>query len=195
MNEVIVLMVGFAIGSIPFGFLIARIKNINLRHFGSGNVGATNVGRALGPKYFLLVFMLDALKGIAAVMIGKFLNLNPFLAGLGAILGHIFTPFLKFRGGKGVATSIGVLASIFPRIFLIGLVVWIIVYLTTFYVSLASLCFATAFAFFNFLWGEKNPVNQIAVLIVVLLIFSTHLPNIRRLIKKSEPKTIIWRKE
>ncbi len=194
MNVIIALLTGFALGSIPFGYIVGRLKKVNITEAGSRSTGATNVGRALGPKYFFLVLLLDVLKGAAAVGLCQFLGLPVIIGGLGAIAGHIFTPFLKFRGGKGVATSIGVLLSIFPVTFLIALAVWVVVYLITFYVSLASISFAAVLTVIYGVSAQNTLVNKVSVAIIAIMILLSHLPNIRRLIKGTEPKTYIWRK-
>jgi glycerol-3-phosphate acyltransferase PlsY len=193
MTIVMAVAVGFLLGSIPFGYLVSLVKHIDIREQGSGNIGATNVGRVLGPKFFALVFVLDVLKGVAAVLLSGVLNASPYLSGLAAIAGHIFTPFLGFRGGKGVATSIGVLLSLFPAVFAVALGVWLIIYFITYYVSLASVAFALALSCAYFLIGDSTLLNRLIVVAITLLIIATHIPNIQRLVARTEPKTIIWR--
>lgn len=188
-------LLGYALGSIPFGYIIGRLKKIDLKRSGSGNIGATNVGRVLGLKYFIVVFLLDAIKGAGAVYLAYLLGLNMYLAGIGAIAGHILNPYLKFHGGKGVATAIGVFLALFPKILFLSFAVWAVIYLATFYVSLASLVFAVALSVFYNLLSQGTPTNRIVVVIMSLLIVAAHLPNIRRLIEGREPTTIIWRRK
>jgi len=190
-----IVLIGLLLGSIPFGYLVGRIKKIDIRKQGSGNVGATNVGRVLGPEYFALVFALDALKGGGAVLAAHALDLSGYYAGLAAIVGHVFCPFLGFRGGKGVATSIGVLLCLFPKVFVTALLVWIVIYLAVRYVSVASLSFALALPIFHALFGSDLLPNRLIVLAITVLIIFTHLPNIRRLAAGTEPRTVIWRRK
>ncbi len=195
MSTVGTILIGLLLGSIPFGYLVGRIKKIDIRKQGSGNIGATNVGRVLGPGYFALVFVLDALKGSGTVLIASALGQNTYYAGLAAIVGHIFSPFLAGRGGKGVATSIGVMVCLFPKVFVAAVLIWIVVYLTVRYVSIASLAFALALPVGHALFGTNLLPNRIVVLAIAVLIIFTHLPNIRRLAAGTEPKTVIWRRK
>ena len=193
MRIALALAFGFLLGSIPFGYLVSLGRRVDIFQHGSGNIGATNVGRVLGPKYFALVFALDVFKGVAAVLLARMLNASPYLAGLAAILGHIFTPFLGCRGGKGVATSIGVLVTLFPAVFAAALGVWILTYFISRYVSLASLAFALALSAVYLIIGDRLFLNRAVVVAITLLIIVTHLPNIRRLVARTEPKTLLWR--
>lgn len=158
-------LAGYAVGSVPFGVLIARSRGVDLRKAGSGNVGATNVGRVLGRKWGYLCFLLDFAKGfLPALAAGLVLRGQPdfyegaapaggyqaawLAAGCGAILGHVFSVWLRFRGGKGVATSLGAVVGVWPYLTLPGLAalgLWILVTLTSRYVSLGSIVAAAAF--------------------------------------------------
>src|SRR5262245_40978455 len=150
MVTVAVLLISYLLGSIPFGYLAGRLAGTDIRHAGSGNVGATNVVRVLGKGYGYPVFALDVLKGFAAVEISMLVapgeppawnspEIFGILAAISSVLGHLYPPWLKFKGGKGVATSAGALLALTPLATLIGVVVWIIVFWLTRYVSLASL--------------------------------------------------------
>jgi acyl phosphate:glycerol-3-phosphate acyltransferase len=174
-------LIAFLFGSVPFGFLIGRINGIDIRDHGSGNIGATNVWRTLGKKWGLPCFLLDVIKGLIPVLLamnllrydgldhmklltlpepyiqhleqhrGQFLHV---LCGLCAILGHNFPPWVKFKGGKGIATSAGVLIALFPYILVIMIIaVWVIVFFTSRYVSLASIVAAAALPLLN-IWGS-----------------------------------------
>jgi glycerol-3-phosphate acyltransferase PlsY len=146
-----VLLVGsYLLGSIPFGYLAGRLVGIDIRQAGSGNVGATNALRVLGKGYGYSVFALDFLKGFGAVKIsmlvapGRPLEWNSpeifgIFAAVSSVLGHLYPPWLKFKGGKGVATSAGALLALTPIATLIGIAIWIIVFWLTRYVSLASI--------------------------------------------------------
>src|SRR5678815_974930 len=150
-----IVIVSYLLGSIPFGYLAGRLRGIDIRKVGSGNVGATNVVRVLGKRYGYPVFALDVLKGLGAVKIsmlmapGRWPEWNSpemfgILAGMCSVLGHLYPPWLKFEGGKGVATSAGALLALTPVATLIGVAIWIIVFWLTRYVSLASVVATTA---------------------------------------------------
>jgi len=196
----LIFVFGFLFGSIPFAYIISKaVAGIDIRKVGSGNVGATNVARVLGLKWGSLVFLLDALKGFLPVLIVRLLvpyNIELALAtGLAPILGHIFTPFLGFRGGKGVATSLGVFLALSPVGVLIGFMIWIITVLLTGYVSLGSLLGSlSAFLWILFLDPNKGSLPFVLVSgIVVALIWFRHRENIRRILSGKEPK--IWEKK
>jgi glycerol-3-phosphate acyltransferase PlsY len=180
---------GFLAGSIPFGYLIGRLKQIDIRNFGSGNIGFTNVYRALGIKYALPVFILDFLKGALPVVFlkSKSFELAVF-AGLGAIWGHIFTPWLKFRGGKGVATTIGVSSFLIPKALFFGLAIYVIILFIFRYVSLASLSFAFLLPFLVWYFYPQEKLILIISCVVGILIIIRHQGNIVRLLRKKENK-------
>src|SRR5438874_3536693 len=147
---VFVLVASYLLGSIPFGYLAGRIAGIDIRQAGSGNIGATNVVRVLGKRYGYPVFFLDFFKGLGAVEIAIAFaraarpecgspEVYGILAAFGSVIGHSFPPWLKFRGGKGVATAAGALFGLMPLAMLIGVVIWIVVFWLTRFVSLASL--------------------------------------------------------
>jgi len=158
----ILAMVCYLIGAIPFGLLIARAHGVDIRKVGSGNIGATNVGRTLGRKWGILAFLLDVLKGlIPTLWVGRVIferidtwswsvtagNVAWLACGICCILGHNFPIYLRFKGGKGVATSLGVVLGVYPYLTYAGLLafaVWIVVTLTSRYVSLGSICAAIA---------------------------------------------------
>lgn len=163
LREVLLILASFLSGSIPFGLLLTRAKGIDIRTVGSGNIGATNVGRALGKKYFILCLILDALKGLLPVLVagwmlgalGKWI-VPPAVSWIwlactaAAVLGHVFCPWLKFKGGKGVATSLGALLGVFPVLTLAvfgSFVVWAITLKVAKYMSLASVAAAAALPF------------------------------------------------
>lgn len=188
-------IIGFCFGIIPFSYIIARIKGIDLKKVGSGNIGATNLGRSLGLPFFLLGFILDGLKGLVPVLLANALLLPGALAGAGAILGHIFNPFFQFRGGKGVSTTIGVAIALIPRSFFSSLIIWIIVYLATYLVSLASIIFAAALPLVAIILQDGATLDRIFILIIALFVIYAHRANIRRLLNREEPKTIFWKKK
>lgn len=202
----------YLVGSTPFGVIIARAHGIDLRKAGSGNVGATNVGRVVGHKWGYLCFLLDMAKGLLPALAAVLLtpDYDPAVgpsyahqavwlgAGLGAILGHIFSFWLGFRGGKGVATALGVVLGIWPYFTYAGLAafaLWIGVTLVSRYISLASMVaaggFVGLFHLFGWLLGwtmsQLWPLTAFASLMCLLIIFR-HRTNIRRLIAGTEPK-------
>jgi acyl phosphate:glycerol-3-phosphate acyltransferase len=201
-------LAGYLAGSIPFGMIIARAHGVDLRKTGSGNVGATNVGRVLGKKWGYACFLLDVAKGLLPALAAVLL-VHPepgqmptslqqavwLSAGLGAILGHVFTFWLGFRGGKGVATALGVVLGIYPYFTWAGLcafAIWIAVTLVSRYVSLGSIVAAAAFlplfAMFNG-WqiGQYWPLAVFATAMMGLIVIR-HRTNIRRLIDGTENK-------
>lgn len=200
-------LVAYVIGSTPFGVLIARAHKIDLQKQGSGNVGATNVGRILGRRWGFFCFFLDVAKGLTPVLAASFLIRTSWqscsamqqtsLLGVafGAIVGHVFSFYLKFRGGKGVATSLGVVLGIYPFYTFPALAafgVWIVVTLISRYVSLGSILaaggFIAFFVVFNFSrLVEIWPLGAFAAIIAGLIIF-LHRSNISRLLNGTENK-------
>lgn len=211
----IALLIGsYLCGSIPFGLIVGRLKGIDIRQHGSGNIGATNAGRVLGRPYGYLVFLLDLMKGLAPVLCaGKLLHgmLDAGLASrfylcwvaiaAAAVVGHMFPVFLGFKGGKGVATSLGVVLGIYPFFTVPALGafgVWLIAVRVTRYVSVASIGAALAFPVLFGVWAMmyQQPWGGFADLwplylmsgIVALLIVIRHRGNIRRLLNGAEPR-------
>jgi acyl phosphate:glycerol-3-phosphate acyltransferase len=186
------LIASFFLGSIPFGFIVARIWKIDIRRYGSGNIGATNVFRTLGPVAGIFVFVLDLLKGTAAILLlAQFTNNHwlIILGGILAILGHTFSPFLKFKGGRGSATGLGVLLGIAPEIFLIAFIIVACIVALTRYVSLASVL-TPPIVLAIFVIQQRPLPYTLAVLSITLLIIYRHIPNIKRLLNKTENK--VW---
>ena len=199
---------GYLAGSIPFGFLIGRAKGIDLRKAGSGNVGATNVARVLGRPLGYLCFGLDVAKGLLPVLVAGLILRKDGLTtaeqlawigvAMGCILGHIFSIWLHFRGGKGVATSLGVLLGFWPYLTLPGVgafVVWMVVTLIWRYVSLGSIVAAIAFVplfvanclLVGWSLSDMLPLLAFAVAMATLVIYR-HRTNIRRLVAGTEGK-------
>jgi glycerol-3-phosphate acyltransferase PlsY len=204
----VAIVAAYLLGSVPFAFLIAWGHGKDLRTIGSGNIGATNLARAVGRKWGYLCFGLDMLKGLAPmVIVGAVIGVpeNPgflslwLLVGIAAILGHVFPVYLRFKGGKGVATSFGVALGLWPYFTVcavIALVVWIAVVLIWHYVSLASICAAVAFPIALALgilavpnWHSTNlwPLLIAAVGIPILVIVR-HRENIHRLAAGTESR-------
>ena len=197
MLAIILLLVSFLLGSIPFGYIIARLASgIDIRKHGSGNIGATNVVRVLGKKWGILVFILDLAKGMLGPCLFAYFLDDPnhtliLLSAILAVSGHNWTPFLKFKGGKGVATSLGAmigLGFIFHQLWLIigiSLMVWVIVFKISKYVSLASLCACICFSILSVL--SAVPVElKIFSLLFLVFVFIRHKSNILGLLQKKE---------
>jgi len=181
--------IGFILGSIPFGYLIARIKKVDIRTTGSKNIGFTNVLRTLGLRFAIPVLVLDIVKGLFPVLFAKDLSLITVLVGLGAVLGHMFTPWLGFKGGKGVATTIGIMMILAPKVLFVCIVIFFITLLIFSYVSLASLSFAIFLPISVLVLYPGQNLLLISIFIIAALIIIRHKDNIIRLIKKTESKT------
>lgn len=184
------LLIAYLLGSIPFGLIVARLKDIDIRQYGSGNIGATNVFRIMGPTAGITVFALDLFKGTLAVYLMSLTTSDSWLiilAGFLAILGHTYSIFLKFKGGRGAATGLGVLFGIAPDIFLAAVIVAVAVIATSRYVSLGSIITALFVTAAFFVFGRPLPYTIISA-IVALLIIIKHRDNIKRLINQTEPK-------
>ncbi len=196
---IVVVFAAYLIGSVPSGFLVGKARGIDIRTVGSGNIGATNVFRALGTPAGIFVLLADALKGwisvslVAAAMAGWLApgtrgqpveNLQ-IVAGIGAVLGHNYTVWLRFRGGKGIATSAGVLLALVPGALGIVLVVWILVFALSRYVSLASLCASAALPLATWLTHQSRALLIVTAALAVLAIYK-HRSNIQRLLKGTE---------
>jgi glycerol-3-phosphate acyltransferase PlsY len=203
----LLLLVAFLIGSIPTGILISKSKGIDLRKIGSGNIGATNVLRAMGKEAALLTLLGDITKGILAIFIAKLSlkigmisnsifqieqsNFNEQLfeglIGIAAILGHNFSLFLKFKGGKGVATSLGVLLIYSPYVALFTITIWLLVVKWSRYSSLGALV-AFGILPFSFYIIDNSKEKIIVSIMISFLIFIKHRDNIKRLFQGIEPK-------
>lgn len=207
-------LAGYALGAVPFGFLMGKSRGLDIREHGSGNIGATNVGRVVGKKWGYICFGLDVLKGFVPVILaGWFLRHSYDLSGTellpesaqlvwlviagACILGHVFPVYLRFKGGKGVATSLGVMLGIWPYYTLtavLALLVWVAVWGMWRYVSLASIvaamCFPPAFGILCWripAWRLTDllPLMVFGCLMAVLVI-ARHRGNIRRLLQGTE---------
>ncbi|MFA6045171.1 MAG: glycerol-3-phosphate 1-O-acyltransferase PlsY [Phycisphaerales bacterium] len=221
MLPALLIVVAFLAGSIPFGLIIGRMKGVDIRREGSGNIGATNLGRVLGRRYFWICFVLDFLKGFLPTLIGGVvlgdagrLNLRPADSAIwlaimfASVLGHVFCPWIGFKGGKGVATSLGALLGVWPALTvpgLGGLAVFVVVVLVWRYVSLASVAASVAIPLWVAAWfhaaslgygphqdGEVRVVHMLPYLgltmVLGALVIWRHRGNISRLRAGTEPK-------
>lgn len=204
--KILFILLAYILGSIPFGYLVGIIKGIDISKQGSGNIGATNVGRILGKKYAILVFILDAIKGALLVVLFRFniinneyVVLSPILYGFISALGHSYSIFLKFKGGKAVSTSLGMMLGYSPISVVIILTAFLIVKKVSGLVSLGSLISASiAFVvLLVFTIIGKDPTTGLVVdyisliigLLTVALIFLKHKSNIKRLVNHEETKS------
>ena len=194
----LLVVVAYLLGSIPTAVWLGRlVKGLDVREHGSGNAGATNAMRVLGPRVGLVVLILDAFKGIGAVSLAHLINTGfmqaewfvvfQMLLGAMAILGHVFPVFASFKGGKGIATLVGIIFILFPEAFLVCLAVFLTVFLTTRYVSLGSLIAAIALPVVVIWVMDITLMPKILfAILVALFVPITHLNNIRRLLRGKE---------
>lgn len=188
------LAAGYLLGSIPFGLILTRLAGLgDVRDIGSGNIGATNVLRTGNKKLAAATLLLDALKGTVAVLVGHWIGaqggvaiLASFLAGLAAFLGHLFPVWLRFKGGKGVATYIGVLLGAGWKLALIFCAIWLAVAFSTRYSSLSALTAAVVTP--AIAWVTDSPALGILTALMSALLLWKHGPNIRRLFAGQEPR-------
>jgi len=193
----------YLLGSIPFGYLAGRIAGIDIRSCGSGNVGATNVMRTLGRGYGCPVFVADFLKGFGAVKVSMLIatRVQPewnspemfgIVAAISSVLGHSFPVWLRFKGGKGVATSAGALFGLAPIAALVGVAIWILTFWITRYVSLASIAAAAALPLIILIttWLSRTPGKLLFYSSVCLaaVVIWRHRSNLSRLMRGTEPR-------
>lgn len=190
MQFILFTILAYLIGSVPFGLLLAKTKGVDIRTVGSGNIGATNVLRTFGKPLGITCFILDVLKGyLPAALFWQLSGVDAefgILFGAASILGHNFPIFLKFKGGKGVATSAGVLLGIAPLAVTVGLLVWVIVFKISGYVSLGSIIASVAVAIVG--WIRYDMVTAIALTLLGVLSIYRHRANIQRLRAGTENK-------
>jgi len=191
MEYLIITLVSYLLGSIPFGFILTKVfLNKDIRDIGSGNIGATNALRTGNKLLGYATLMLDIIKAILPVLYVKFNYPDYiFIASLSAFLGHVFPVWLKFKGGKGVATYIGILFSINIILGLIFIICWAVMFLISKYSSLSSLIASLMIPVYLIIFENYN---SIFFIIMFVLIFYTHRENIKRLKNKEESKTKLY---
>jgi glycerol-3-phosphate acyltransferase PlsY len=181
---------GFLLGSLPCGYWLALSKGVDIRKKGSGNIGATNVGRILGKQWGYFIFALDAMKGWLAVWLaGEFLQAGDnwtVVAGMAAVAGHVFSPWLNFQGGKGVATSAGVLLGLAPTALFWTAAIWGISFAVKRIVSVSSLLAAAAFPFLVMWLEPGRPMLFVAAWALAALVWYRHRDNLQRLAQGKE---------
>lgn len=184
MNWALLIIAAYLIGSIPVGLIFGKlIWKKDLRRFGSRNIGATNAWRVLGRKAGLLVFIFDFLKGQLGVLLGACIFASPcamVVGGLFAVLGHMFPIFIGFKGGKGVATGLGVISSLMPKVTAIVFIVWLILTLITRYVSVASIVAAVLTPILAAIFNQPTIYFFFTLAIAIIIVFR-HRENIQRL--------------
>ncbi len=189
---IFICMAGYLAGSIPSGVIISKLAGIdNIMSYGSGNTGATNVFRVLGPKYAAIVLVMDILKGALAAYLGlRYLDMGTvgaFIAGVFSIVGHNWSVFLGFKGGKGVATTAGVALIVFPKILAVSAAAFLVVVALSRYVSLGSLVGVWA-GFAYSLLPEFTALDKLAVFGLAAVVTYRHRSNIQRLASGTELK-------
>ena len=209
-SYIIGIVLSYLLGSIPFGYLIAIAKGIDIRTEGSGNIGATNVSRVLGRKYGLIIFFLDMFKAFAAVFFVPLLfsginypttpdNLLVILCGFSSILGHAFPVFLRFRGGKAVATCFGVFIWLAPIAVGISFGTWVITILISRYVSLGSMIGTLALSVVLVIVLDSPSGDNIYLMLlsvaVTILVIAKHTSNIKRIVSGTEKKVFAKKAE
>ena len=188
----LIIILSYLMGSIPFGFILTKILlKKDIREIGSGNIGATNVMRTGNKMIGYITLSLDILKAIIPLLVIKFNHPEfLFISALSIFLGHVFPLWLKFKGGKGVATYVGILFCINYILGFVFIICWIIIFIISRYSSLSSLIASLTIPFYHFFIIDNN--NYYFFIILFILIFFTHRENVKRLINNTESKTKIY---
>ena len=212
MNDTIVWLIwivgAYLIGGIPFGFLIGKMRGVDVRTVGSKNIGATNVFRTVGEKWGLMAFACDVLKGFIPTLAASIYLANsqqptanslPLCVGVASVVGHMLTPYMKFRGGKGVATAFGMLIAILPATVGIAFAIFAITFACSNYISLGSCIAATSLAVMVWIpfcdhTGYRDLPLSILVTLIALFVIWKHRSNIGRLIHGNENKIYLFGK-
>jgi acyl phosphate:glycerol-3-phosphate acyltransferase len=196
-------LVGYLIGSFPTGYVIGRLRGVDVRKLGSGNIGATNLTRVLGKRFGYPVFLVDFLKGLVAVLVARAVahscgleavahDFSAALGGIMSVIGHSYPMWLGFKGGKGVATSLGVIFAVSWFAALIMCLVWIVFFKTTRYVSVASIAativLPIAISALFFLHALRSPVLIYFSLALAAIVIVRHRTNVARLARGTEPR-------
>lgn len=187
----VLILVTYFLGAIPFALVVSRFRGVDLRKVGSGNIGATNVYRAMGLRWAILVFLLDAFKGflptlIAILAFPHFFILHVFICFL-AIFAHSYTPFAGFKGGKGAATGLGVLLALSPIVFGIAAVIAVVIIGITRYVSVGTMTCSVLIPVFLYMFSYPK-VYVVFISVICFFVIYRHKPNIVRLMQGTENK-------
>jgi glycerol-3-phosphate acyltransferase PlsY len=193
LSQILAILASYLLGAVPFGLLFTKLfSGIDVRSVGSGNIGATNVLRAAGKKVAVLTLLADGLKGFLPVYIARLLFHDEWtmaLSGAAAVLGHVFPVWLRFKGGKGVATSFGVVLAVSPWVGLIALLAWLTAAIIWRYSSLSALVAFASYLFITFAVPPEpsKPFGSLS-LFIFGMIYYRHRENIKRLVAGTEPK-------
>ena len=197
MDDWIWVVAAYLVGGIPFGYLIGRLRGVDVRTVGSRNIGATNVFRTVGRKWGLLVFACDVLKGLLPTLAAKAWGGPALWTGVAAVVGHMLTPYMKFKGGKGVATAFGMLLGLVPGLVGAAFALFAAIFACSHYISLGS-CTAAAFLAVA-VWfpafgaeGAANLPQCVLVTFVALFVIWKHRANIVRLVRGTEGKICLF---
>lgn len=204
MERLICIAIGYLFGLFQTGYIYGKMNHIDIRHHGSGNAGTTNALRTLGWKAGVITFIGDCLKCVLAVILVRFIfaensnvQLLGFYAGLGAVLGHNFPFYLQFKGGKGIASTVGLMLSVYPKIFFIVIAIFLVLFLLTQYVSFSSLVIMIVFFGLIVYYGQAGAFLLTGIELyefygiaaaLVILAFIRHRANIKRLLNGTENK-------
>ena len=190
MKYFILLLLCYLIGSIPFGYFVGKhLKGIDIREYGSGNIGVANSFRIMGTRYALIVLLGDCLKGFFSIILSRWILVEQIefylLIGLVTIIGHNWSAFLRFKGGKGIATTYGVVLAFYPLIAITGAIIWGTIVLATKLAALGSIISVLSMFALSFLF--KTPIEfKVFMIFIVLFALIRHRSNILRLIQKKE---------
>ena len=190
MEVYLLVLFAYLLGSVPTGFILGSLAGVDVRKAGSGNVGATNVARVVGKRHGILTLVADIAKGVIPIAVAFSLGLTPTataLVGIAAFLGHLYPVFLRFQGGKGVATALGVFLGLAPWATLVLMAIFVLVLLATRVVSLSSML-AAAFAPIVFWFFFHSPILTGTSLFIAVMIILRHRGNIQRLLLGTEPR-------
>ncbi len=189
-KEILLIIAAYLLGSIPTGLLLAKAAGVDIRSSGSGNIGATNVYRTLGRSVGILTLSGDCLKGAIPVVVARYFGMSDLwiaAAGLAAFLGHVYTIFLGFKGGKGVATALGVFLAVSPAAIGSALLIFVAVVWKWRYISLGSIAAAVAMPGMVAVFDSRPPVVVMAAIVALLVVWK-HRENIKRLRSGTESK-------
>lgn len=200
LKTIIVIVSSYLIGSITTGVIVAHFKKVDLRSQGSGNVGATNTFRVMGSFYAAVVLIGDILKGVVAVLLGKLVGITygfdfAVLTGILAIVGHNWPIFSGFKGGKGIATSLGVLIALTPYSLLVVIPLWLLFFVLFGYVSLASIIAALSYPISVFFFYQNDLFKIVFATAICIMAVYRHKANIIRLFKGEEHRILYQKKE
>ena len=200
---VLALIAAYLVGGVPFGFLIGKMRGVDVRTVGSKNIGATNVFRTVGKKWGLIAFACDFLKGLLPTLYAQHLVVaqpatfpgwTPLAVGVMCVVGHMLTPFMKFKGGKGVATAFGMLVALVPLLVLSAFGVFVIVFAFSHYISLGSCAAALFLAVGVWFFAHGNLPQEILITALSLFVIWKHRSNIKRLLAGAENKIFLFGK-